>query len=137
MNKDKKNPKHSPSVRPERRRTWRIGPFTLTALVLCAAVAYAHENGVIHRELKPANILFNAKGEAVVSDFGIAKILNFEMSLVPSGEIMGTIAYLAPEQRISSRSVSRRVDVYALGAILYETLTGTPPFADVTAARTR
>ena len=100
-------------------------------LSVCAAMAYAHENGVIHRDLKPSNILFNAKGEPVVSDFGIAKILNYEkMSQLPSGEILGTIAYLAPEQRISSKKVNRRADVYALGAILYEMLMGFPPLGN-------
>lgn len=100
-------------------------------LSVCAAMAYAHESGVTHQDLKPSNILFNAKGEAVVSDFGIAKVLNFEkMSLLPSGELMGTIAYLAPEQRFSSKKVSRRTDVYALGAILYEMLMGFPPLGN-------
>ena len=100
-------------------------------LSVCAAMAYAHESGVIHGDLKPSNILFNAKGEPVVSDFGIAKVLNFEkMSLLPSGEILGTIAYLAPEQRFSSKKVNRRADVYALGAILYEMLMGFPPLGN-------
>jgi|WetSurMetagenome_2_1015567.scaffolds.fasta_scaffold86423_1 hypothetical protein len=100
-------------------------------LSVCAAMAYAHESGVIHQALKPSNILFNTKGEPVVSDFGIAKVLNFEkMFLLPSGEIMGRIAYLAPEQRFSSKKVNRRADVYALGAILYEMLMGFPPLGD-------
>jgi hypothetical protein len=100
-------------------------------LSVCAAMAYAHDSGVIHGVLKPSNILFNTKGEAVVSDFGIAKVLNFEkMSLLPSGEIMGTIAYMAPEQRFSSKKVNRRSDVYALGAILYEMLMGFPPLGN-------
>ena len=94
-------------------------------------MAYAHESGVTHRDLKPSNILFNTKGEPVVSDFGIAKVLNFEkMSLLPAGELMGTIAYLAPEQRFSSKKVNRRADVYALGAILYEMLMGFPPLGN-------
>lgn len=97
-------------------------------LSVCAAMAYAHESGVTHRDLKPSNILFNAKEEPVVSDFGIAKVLNFEkMSLLPAGELMGTIAYLAPEQRFSAKKVNRRADVYALGAILYEMVMGFPP----------
>lgn len=95
---------------------------------ICEAMAYAHEHAVIHRDLKPANILFTASGEPVVSDFGIAKVLEYERTaLTQSGEILGTIAYLAPEQRFSSKQVNRRSDVYALGAILYEMLMGFPP----------
>jgi len=95
---------------------------------ICAAMEYAHEQGIIHRDLKPSNILLTAGGLPVVSDFGIAKMMGFEKSsLTQSGEILGTIAYLAPEQRFSSRSVNRRADVYALGAIFYEMLMGFPP----------
>jgi ribosomal protein L10 len=95
---------------------------------LCEAMAYAHEQAVIHRDLKPSNILLSAEGHPVISDFGIAKVLDFERSsLTQSGEILGTIAYLAPEQRFSSKQVNRRADVYALGAILYEMLMGFPP----------
>jgi hypothetical protein len=95
---------------------------------ICEAMAYAHERGVIHRDLKPANILLNRAGEPVISDFGIAKVLDMEKTpLTRSGEILGTIAYLAPEQRFSTKMVNRRADVYALGAILYEMLMGFPP----------
>jgi hypothetical protein len=95
---------------------------------ICAAMAYSHESGVIHRDLKPSNILLTANGDPVVSDFGIAKVLDSSnVSLTQSGEILGTIAYLAPEQRFSTKKVNRRADVYALGAILYEMLMGFPP----------
>jgi hypothetical protein len=97
-------------------------------LPVCSAMAYAHEKGVIHRDLKPSNILLSKDGIPVVSDFGIAKLLTFEKTtLTRSGEILGTIAYLAPEQRFSSKKVNRRADVYALGAILYEMLMGFAP----------
>lgn len=97
-------------------------------LPACAAIAYAHDCGVAHRNLKPSNILLNKRGEPVVSDFGIARVLNFEKaSRAPSGEILGSIAYLAPEQRLSKKKVTRRADVYALGSILYELLMGFPP----------
>jgi hypothetical protein len=96
-------------------------------LPVCAAIAYAHDCGVMHRDLKPSNILFNKRGEPVVSDFGIARVLNFEKaSSALSGEILGTIAYLAPEQRFGEKKVNRAADVYALGAILYEMLMGFP-----------
>jgi hypothetical protein len=95
---------------------------------ICAAMAYSHEQAIIHRDLKPSNILLNADGGPVVSDFGIAKALDSsKTSLTQSGEILGTIAYLAPEQRFNTKKVNRRADVYALGAIFYEMLMGFPP----------
>jgi hypothetical protein len=109
------------------------GKCTITEAVklfrmICNAVAYAHEQGIIHRDLKPSNILLSAEGNPVVSDFGIAKILGFERTtLTQPGEILGTIAYLAPEQRFSAKEVNRRADVFALGAIFYEMLMGFPP----------
>jgi serine/threonine protein kinase len=97
-------------------------------LQICEAMAYAHENGIIHRDLKPANILLSADGKPVVSDFGIAKILDDEHPpLTVSGEILGTIAYLAPEQRFNTKRVNQRADIYALGALCYEMLMGFPP----------
>jgi hypothetical protein len=95
---------------------------------ICDAVSHAHEHGIVHRDLKPANILLTASGAPMVSDFGIAKILDTGCgSLTRSNEIMGTIAYLAPEQRINTKRVDRRADIYALGAILYEMFMGFPP----------
>ncbi len=96
--------------------------------VICGAVAHAHENGIIHRDLKPSNILLSTEGAPMVSDFGIAKAVDrAQTALTASNEILGTVAYLAPEQRFDSKRVDRRVDVYALGAILYEALMGFPP----------
>ncbi|MBN2243112.1 MAG: protein kinase [Acidobacteria bacterium] len=97
-------------------------------LRICSAMAHAHKRGVVHRDLKPSNILLRIEGEPVISDFGIAKSLAIEKgALTQSGEILGTIAYLAPEQRYDSKRVDQRADVYALGAILYEMLMGFPP----------
>jgi serine/threonine protein kinase len=95
---------------------------------VCEAMAYAHAHAVIHRDLKPANILLSSDGVPILSDFGIAKVMEYERTaLTRSGEILGTIAYLAPEQRLSAKHVNQRTDVYALGVLFYEMLMGSPP----------
>ncbi len=95
---------------------------------VCDAMACAHEKNIIHRDLKPSNILLRGAGEPVVSDFGIAKVLDIQKTILKhSGEILGTIAYLAPEQRLNAKNIDRRSDVYALGSILYEMIMGFPP----------
>lgn len=92
------------------------------------ALHFSHEAGVIHRDVKPSNILLDRNNRAYLSDFGVAKNKQGE-SLTLSGEIVGTPSYMAPEQIDNDpASMDRRVDVYALGAILYETLCGVPPF---------
>lgn len=105
----------------------------LTCLIQSArALHFCHEAGVLHRDVKPSNILLDSNNRAYLSDFGIAKNKQGE-SLTLSGEIVGTPSYMAPEQIDNDPdSMDRRVDVYALGAILYEILCGVPPFTGET-----
>jgi hypothetical protein len=103
---------------------------------LARAVHHAHGQGVVHRDLKPANVLFTADAELKVSDFGLAKCAG-ETGQTASGAILGTPSYMAPEQAEGKgRPVGPAADVYGLGAILYELLTGRPPFKAATAVDT-
>ncbi len=102
------------------------------AETLARAVQYAHEKGVIHRDLKPANILRGKGGVLKVTDFGLAKQLEVSSGMTPSGAVMGTPSYMAPEQAEGKvKQLGPPTDVYGLGAILYEMLTGRPPFRGV------
>jgi serine/threonine protein kinase len=94
---------------------------------LASALTYAHEKGIIHRDIKPVNVLMDHTNRPILSDFGIAKVLESSNGLTRPGAGVGTPEYMSPEQ-CKGESVDRRADIYALGIMLYETLTGRTPF---------
>ncbi len=97
----------------------------LTALA--SGLDYAHERGLVHRDLKPANVLFTKRGEPVITDFGIAKILDETTQMTTQGELLGTPAYMSPEQA-TGKHVDKRSDIYSLGVVVFEMVTGRVPF---------
>ena len=111
------------------------------AVELIAKVArtvhYAHEHGILHRDIKPGNILLDAKGEPHLTDFGLARLVESESSVTHTLDVLGTPSYMAPEQAVGNNAaVSSATDVYGLGAVLYQLLTGQPPFAGGTTYET-
>jgi TolB-like protein/Tfp pilus assembly protein PilF/tRNA A-37 threonylcarbamoyl transferase component Bud32 len=100
-------------------------------------VNYAHEHGILHRDIKPGNILLDAKGEPHLTDFGLARLIETESTMTRTLEVLGTPSYMAPEQAVGNNTaVSSVTDVYGLGAVLYQLLTGQPPFAGGTTYET-
>src|SRR6184192_2558464 len=100
-------------------------------------VHYAHEHGILHRDIKPGNILLDAKGEPHLTDFGLARLVEADSTVTGTLEVLGTPSYMAPEQAVGNNTeISRNTDVYGLGAVLYQLLTGHPPFAGGTTYET-
>jgi serine/threonine protein kinase/Tfp pilus assembly protein PilF len=100
-------------------------------------VHYAHEHGILHRDVKPGNILLDKNGEPHLADFGLARLVETESTLTCTKDLMGTPSYMAPEQAVGNKAqITRATDVYGLGAVLYQLLTGNPPFAGGTTYET-
>ena len=96
---------------------------------ICDALQYAHEEGVVHRDIKPENILLDRKGRLKIADFGLAKITGADQAtnLTMTNMVMGTPHYMAPEQIENPKSVDHRADIYSMGVVFYEMLTGELP----------
>jgi serine/threonine protein kinase len=118
----------------EKLRKERLKPRVAAEIVakLARAVHHAHEHGVLHRDLKPSNVLLTPSGEPKIADFGLAKLQELpkhEAAMTHAGVILGTPSYMAPEQAAGKvKDIGPAVDIYSLGAILYESLAGRPPF---------
>src|SRR5947209_10336988 len=100
-------------------------------------VHYAHEHHILHRDIKPGNILLDAEGEPHLTDFGLARLVETESTITRTMEVLGTPSYMAPEQAVGNdAAITSATDVYGLGAVLYQLLTGHPPFAGGTTFET-
>src|SRR6266487_1480930 len=110
-----------------------VEPITKVA----RTVHYAHEHGIFHRDIKPGNILLDAKGEPRLTDFGLARLVETESTVTRTMEVLGTPSYMAPEQAVGNNArVTSATDIYGLGAVFYQLLTGHPPFAGGTTYET-
>src|SRR5438094_5453640 len=107
---------------------------------VAGTVHYAHEHGILHRDIKPGNILLDGEGEPHLTDFGLARLVESESTITRTVEVLGTPSYMAPEQAAGNNpaaaGLTNAIDVYGLGAVLYQLLTGHPPFAGGTTYET-
>ena len=113
-------------------RDHQLEPRQALAIVgqVCEALQYAHDQGVVHRDIKPENILLDQRGRVKIADFGLAKLLahdDDDASLTGTHQVMGTPKYMAPEQLEGTKLVDHRADIYSLGVVFYELLTGELP----------
>lgn len=112
-------------------RARKLSPVEAVGIVpkICDALQYAHDQGVVHRDIKPENILLDKTGQVKIADFGIAKMLNLpgNLSLTGTMDVVGTPLYMAPEQIENPQIVDSRADIYSLGVVFYEMLTGELP----------
>lgn len=108
-----------------RKRQTELAAFVA---LLSRAVHYAHQRGVLHRDLKPGNVLLDGQGRPHITDFGLARFMDRDVAATRSGMVFGTPAYMPPEQTVDPHNVTVAADVYSLGGIAYELLTGRPPF---------
>ena len=110
----------------------KLEPQEALAIVpqICEALQFAHDEGIVHRDIKPENVLIDLKGRVKIADFGLAKLLGdeqIEVALTHTNQVMGTLRYMAPEQMQDTHDVDHRADIYSLGVVFYELLTGTVP----------
>jgi serine/threonine protein kinase len=113
-------------------RDHKLDPEAALKIVpqICEALQFAHDEGIVHRDIKPENILVDKKGRVKIADFGLAKLLGRaadDFSLTGTGQLMGTLGYMAPEQLQQAHKVDHRADIYSLGVVFYEMLTGQLP----------
>jgi TolB-like protein/Tfp pilus assembly protein PilF/predicted Ser/Thr protein kinase len=99
---------------------------------LARTVHYAHEHGIVHRDIKPGNVLLDVQGEPHLTDFGLARLVESDSTVTRTTDCLGTPSYMAPEQTRGNKQVTRATDIYGLGAVLYQLLTGRPPFVGAT-----
>jgi len=95
---------------------------------VCKALAHAHQAGIVHRDIKPSNVLLHPDGRALLVDFGLARSLLRPSNLTSVGISVGTVGYMSPEQAMGERSVDHRADIYSVGVLVFELLTGTMPY---------
>ncbi len=113
-------------------RTGSVSPKETLSIVpqICDALQFAHDEGIVHRDIKPENVLIDKRGRVKIADFGLAKLMGQERvegTLTGTHQVMGTLRYMAPEQMEGSREVDHRADIYSLGVVFYELLTGEVP----------